>query len=653
VDPLKLNRVDNIPLPGGGGITAIPQSTQESAVKEPADGFITVGKDDAKHKYTVISFLGVVDREREDIGVVSVLGVVDPKKKEIGAPQELKEYLENLAPQIKDNSLALVILGNFPEGDDFRIKRYEIDCRGVRDTTNEAGGLLASNHKDDQNSGVPVYEGDKLFKREVLQKFIVDSMKRYPAEHYVLSMHAHGGNITGISGTQGKGATHDLRETPHQKDSMSLPVLQDALEGARKETGEKFGIIDLDCCQMGHFEVVNALKNETDYIIASPHLEMMSQGSKVRETIHGVDVARNGHQQVEVFEKILKTPNIKPHELAKEFIDVNAVEGKVTVSWYDQYRKDPNEISKSEYDIVPTLSAYSTDKADNLGQWLDVMGADLYTFINDPNDKKKNGLNLVCQIISNSQVFDRENNKPFIDLKSFMNNAFTHVYRLPENDPYRETANAIMQDISLADFRGGFPGWENYPHADMRKFGPIGVFLPGGKTNALTMTIGSLTQQVLEIISLPVDSPKVQKKLSERHDIYTQCFKEEYTIPDIKDTERFWSDAVRNSEEIGLTKDETAKAGKFQSMVRGIIEAGESGSPESDNLKNEYKALLLNGEYKEAGIKKIFDNIFNKKYSHYANYEELKDFPPNWRKFVLSIKDNLTNEYLNDFSKIF
>jgi hypothetical protein len=61
--------------------------------------------------------------------------------------------------------------------------------------------------------------------------------------------------------------------------------------------------------------------------------------------------------------------------------------------------------------------------------------------------------------------------------------------------------------------------------------------------------------------------------------------------------------------------------------------------------------VVLQNELVGAGIE--VDYIFDKKYPFFENYEQLKDFPPKWREFVVSIKDNLAEQALSDWSRIF
>jgi len=92
---------------------------------------------------------------------------------------------------------------------------------------------------------------------KVLAGFIIDTVKRYPAEHYMLDIGDHGGGW--------KGAISD----DSHRGWMTAFQLKEALTMAQKETGVKLDIIGFDCCQMGSAEVAYELRENAAYMIGS------------------------------------------------------------------------------------------------------------------------------------------------------------------------------------------------------------------------------------------------------------------------------------------------------------------------------------------------------------------------------------------------
>lgn len=94
-----------------------------------------------------------------------------------------------------------------------------------------------------------------------LAKFIIDTMKKFPAEHYMLDIGDHGGGWSGAISDDSTGGW------------MSTPQIRQALDMAQKETGVKLDIVAFDCCLMATGEVANELKDHTNFMVASQESE--------------------------------------------------------------------------------------------------------------------------------------------------------------------------------------------------------------------------------------------------------------------------------------------------------------------------------------------------------------------------------------------
>jgi hypothetical protein len=96
---------------------------------------------------------------------------------------------------------------------------------------------------------------------EVLTKFIVDTMNKFPAENTALILNNHGGGLVGAMSDDTDG------------DIMSIPNLHKAFADAEKITGKKLDIIGFDACLMAEAEVAHEFKNDAKILLASEETE--------------------------------------------------------------------------------------------------------------------------------------------------------------------------------------------------------------------------------------------------------------------------------------------------------------------------------------------------------------------------------------------
>lgn len=167
--------------------------------------------------------------------------------------------------------------------------------------------------KDDElgklNSEVVAEYGDHvdMSNPDTLKKFVVDAIKKFPADHVALIFNDHGGGWTGAMSDDTDG------------DFMSIPDIKKALSEAQKETGKKLDIIGFDACLMAEGEVAYELKDVGDIMLASEESEggpgwtydSMLGGRTLTEAITRTQ------------KNLAKKINVSPYEFAKVVVDVN------------------------------------------------------------------------------------------------------------------------------------------------------------------------------------------------------------------------------------------------------------------------------------------------------------------------------------------
>lgn len=412
-------------------------------------------------RYTVISLLG------------ASLG------SGVGAATERREYVEKLAPQIRDNSLAVVILGTYPETSQncWRSQRIVIDQQGVRDTTATLSGFHIAHGQATPAQAEMV----SAMHPQTLKQHLLEAMRDYPAEHFIFHVNAHGSNLKGIGGCANESlARGDIKAVfdHHTRlDKIDLPGLSQVLSEVQAESGQKLSMIDIDTCLMGYQEVNSALQPHADFIIASPAAEKGHLGV-------GGQADRSGHQQVEVFEKILQNPQITPKELAREFVKLNAREGLIQEGGQTYY-------------AAPTLSAYCSRGIEELNQKLDQLGGRLLGELQAKPErgllnlfkKPLSGIQRIQKAIDSTRVFDSGKGDPYLDLGHFVQNLAAQYPGDAEMQKLTSAVGTGLESAVLAHHSS--VGQEDGKRVDYTGFGPLGVFLPGAKDNPFSQGLRS------------------------------------------------------------------------------------------------------------------------------------------------------------------
>ena len=141
---------------------------------------------------------------------------------------------------------------------------------------------------------------------KTLRDFIVDAVKKFPADNVARILNDHGGGFTGAMSDDSDGHF------------MSTPALAGAIAEAQKITGKKIAIIGFDACLEGEAEVAYENRANADYFLGSEESEggtgwtydSMLSGKPLTEAISRV--------QLSLSEKI----NVGPKEFCKIVVDV-------------------------------------------------------------------------------------------------------------------------------------------------------------------------------------------------------------------------------------------------------------------------------------------------------------------------------------------
>ncbi len=114
---------------------------------------------------------------------------------------------------------------------------------------------------------------------ETLVDFVTWTAKNYPADNYVLILSDHGMGWPGgwsdpDPGQQGQSIDRSIPLESSLGDQLYLNELDAALETARQQAGiDKFELIGMDACLMGHIEVMSALAPHGRYAVFSQETE--------------------------------------------------------------------------------------------------------------------------------------------------------------------------------------------------------------------------------------------------------------------------------------------------------------------------------------------------------------------------------------------
>jgi len=141
----------------------------------------------------------------------------------------------------------------------------------------------------------------------VLKNFIVDTMKKFPADNVAIVLSDHGGGFTGAM------------EDSSDGDFMSVPHLKQALEEAEKETGKKLNILGFNACLMADAEAAYEFRNNADILLASEESEY-NPGWNFQSIL-----GKNMDKSIKKLQDAISTKiNVTPEEFAKLVVQANS-----------------------------------------------------------------------------------------------------------------------------------------------------------------------------------------------------------------------------------------------------------------------------------------------------------------------------------------
>lgn len=107
----------------------------------------------------------------------------------------------------------------------------------------------------------PVAAGEaaRVSAGEPLKSFLLQAMKRFPAQHFALTLTGHGAAFQGQLVTRG----------PDGRAALSNDELARVLREVKEETGQGIDLVNLNTCYSANLETLYSLKDATSIVVAS------------------------------------------------------------------------------------------------------------------------------------------------------------------------------------------------------------------------------------------------------------------------------------------------------------------------------------------------------------------------------------------------
>jgi len=166
---------------------------------------------------------------------------------------------------------------------------------------------------------------------KTLRDFLVDAVKKFPADHVALILNDHGGGFTGAMSDESDG------------NFMSVPQIKQALAEAEAVTGKKLDILGFDACLMAETEVAHELKDHADILLASEENEG-GPGWTYDSMLGGRTIG----EAINKLQHTLKAKiNVGPEDFAKIVVDVNRQHNEDIPTFSATNLKRMDSVSKS------------------------------------------------------------------------------------------------------------------------------------------------------------------------------------------------------------------------------------------------------------------------------------------------------------------
>jgi len=319
----------------------------------------------------------------------------------VAADCNLTKYqLTNLDQQEKVGSdpnthlVAYVDVGNKPLPRPF-VGDWK-NCRGYYITKDDTPNEIKSEMFED-------FGRVDMSSPDTLQKFIVDAIKRFPAEHVAVILNDHGAGFAGAMADESDGSG-----------IMSTPNIGKAFKGAVAETGKKIDIIGFDACLMAEGEVAYELKDSGKFLLASEETEGAAGWNYT--TILGGNRLPQAISQVQ--KMMDRKIDVGPEELARLVVDV---------------------CGKNQYS-VPTFSAIDLSKMDTFKETVNEFAESIINA--DFNEKKQ-----VKTAISRAENYAGGYLSPYKDIRD-LNHIAKNIGKVTADPELKETSDRIQEVIN-------------------------------------------------------------------------------------------------------------------------------------------------------------------------------------------------------------
>lgn len=288
---------------------------------------------------------------------------------------------------------------------------------------------------------------------KVLAQFIIDSVKAYPAEHYMLDIGDHGGGWSGA-----------ISDDSHNG-WMSTPQIKEALDIAQKETGVKMDILAFDCCLMATAEVADELKNHASFLVASEESEGGAGWNYNNVLVDGKSVSVPVREK---YKNILMSPEVLTGFQRSLNERINMEPKDFAMHQVDMAAKHQNDL--------PTMSATDLSKMDDLNKAAVVFG-DKILATSTPNTTlsgiarktqsfsgKKDFYHFAELITKDTTITDGELKKAAQGVMDSINQAVIreeHSTRYPNAHGLTVELNDVGGAWQNLDFNKDVPNWKD------------------------------------------------------------------------------------------------------------------------------------------------------------------------------------------------
>lgn len=365
----------------------------------------------------------------------------------LGSFREL-EQIKKIAPFTENKKIAFFIQGYEKRADGrYDTKRYYIQNGKTIDETLNIDGTKNVYENGHLENGIIKKEkctGDDVtqFDMATLEDFLNDGYSKFPsAKEYYLILSTHGGGFKGIGG---EAIINDKLYCGMENVVEKMPLLEvrDAIKKVEERFGKKISLINFNACLMGAVEVMLALKDTTEYIVASPEVEAESFLVK--------DKTQTNFQATSpVYLACLENSELMTSE---KF-------GSLVID------KTAENTSVADYSEVPTLGLYSMKEVSDFDLLLGELGEKLTKALEDSSLRE-----MIFNAINITFSYYEKDYKDFMGFLTKLNEK--GIFDLCNCQNLKDKLKLIMNKMTVYMFRG------KSNDKDYTKSGPLSLYIP-------------------------------------------------------------------------------------------------------------------------------------------------------------------------------